>query len=200
MRVTDKGRAYATLTGLLLDEYNKEREVDKAREELVPVPMRIVAGGDIPMKDLLDFRKRELADSDGHSIRDLRHRLGDKIETQAKQLSEARSSLEHAEIIREFEQSIQDDYRDLRDALKSHLVQALGSKEVLMSIVAGVGTIAATALHMPLAAAEAVSLTGSVVALGGLFSTRSKLAEKRRGILKDHPSAYIYEALGGLRW
>jgi len=52
-----------------LDEQNKELEIDNAREELVAVPMRIVAGDDIPMQTLLDFRKREASSSDGHAIR-----------------------------------------------------------------------------------------------------------------------------------
>jgi hypothetical protein len=199
-RITDRGGAYATLTGLLLEESDEELEIDSAREQLVPIPMRVVAGDEIPMKSLVDLRKREAGNADGSSIRDLRHRFADKIETQAKRLSTAKSSLERSEIVRDFEQDIQDDYRELREALKSKTFQALGTKDVLMSVLVGASTIAAAAITTAVSIPGTLTWSGAAMTIGGLLSAKSKLAEERTKVLKDHPTAYIYESLGGIRW
>jgi hypothetical protein len=198
-RITDKGVAYATITGLLLEGPDEQLEIGDAREQLVPMPMRVVAGDAISMNDLVNLRKREAGNADGHSIRDLRHRLADKVEQQAKRLSIAKSSLERSEILREFEQDIQDDYRDLREVLKSKTLQALGTKEVLMSVLTAAGAIAAAALA-PVTIPGTLAWSGAAVTIGGLLSAKSKFAEERAKILKDHPTAYIYESLGGIKW
>lgn len=46
-----------------------------------------------------------------------------------------------------------------------------------MSIVAGVGIIAAMALGLTLPVSEALTLAGGAVTMGGLFSIKGKLAQ-----------------------
>lgn len=44
----------------------------------------------------------------------------------------------------------------------------------------------------------ASSVTAALVTIGGLLAARGKFAEERTKVLKDHPTAYLYEALGAL--
>ena len=99
----------------------------------------------------------------------------------------------------EFETEMIDDYRDLREALKSKAVQVIGTKEVLIAGLMALGAIGAAAFLPPLPIAE-ISGVGGLVTIGGLISMKSKFAEERRNLLREHPTAYLYAASGGIGW
>jgi hypothetical protein len=200
VRITDEGAAYASLAGLLVDEVDEadnELAVEQARERLLPIPLRIV---DIKcnFEDLVDLRRREEASAEGSKIRSLRHSFVDKVEEHARRLAAAESDLARMTLEEEFQTEMQDDYRDLREALKTKAEQVIGTKEVITAVLAA-GAVAAAIFCPQLPVAEAVSGLGGAATIGGLFSTKSKFAEERRKILKDHPIAYLYEASGRLR-
>jgi len=199
-RVTDQGAAYASLAGLLVEKPDAKLALDHARERLLPMPIRVVNPGGFSIEALIDLRKREEASADGAQIRSLRHRFVDKMEEQAKRLAVADSSLAVEAIKHEFETDVQDDYRDLLEALKAKGVQTLGTKEILTAVVAGAGAIAAAVFAQQLPVPEALSAVSGVVSTGGLISAKSKWAEERRKILQEHPTAYLYEAAGGVQW
>jgi hypothetical protein len=93
-----------------------------------------------------------------------------------------------------------DDYKALRDSLKLEAKQVLGTKEIVTSMMI-VGEIAAT-LHYPSfpgGVAELAGAAGAALLVGGLYSTKAKFAASRRDILAEHPTAYLYEAQGGMR-
>jgi len=69
-----------------------------------------------------------------------------------------------------------------------------------VSVLTGIGTIAAATLNATIPVPETLTWSGAAVTIGGLLSAKCKLAAERRKILKDHPTAYIYETLGGIRW
>jgi hypothetical protein len=198
-RVTDKRAAYANLAGLLVEKPTAELAVDQAREQLVPIMIRTIDVKPFSLKRLVDFRKREESSPDGSLLRALRHRLLDKVEEQAKRLSTAESELARVAIRREFEANMQDDYRDLRDALKAKATQTLATKELITAAITGVGSIAAAVVTPAFPVAATVSGVQGVVSIGGLVALKSKWVEERRKVLKEHATAYLYEASGKLR-
>lgn len=199
-RVTDQGAAYASLAGLFIDRPEAKLTRAHARERLLPIPIKVVNPGGFTMEDLIDFRRREEGSADGSQIRSLRHRFVDRMEQQAKRLAEADSSLAVDEIKRQLESDMRDDYRDLQEALKLKALQILGTKEFITAVIAGAGAIAASIFAAQLPIPEAISTSAGAVSVGGLISLKSKWAEERRRILSEHPTAYLYEAVGGARW
>jgi hypothetical protein len=195
-RITDQSLAYAALAGLFIDESPVAIPSLGIREELVPVTLSIASTDDLPLKKLVDLRKREHAGSDGHLIRDLRHRFVQRLESQVTQLSVIKAQEDAKELKRQFAQDMVDDYRDLREALKLEAQQLLGTKE-LITVCLGAGVVAAAVAPIPVA--NVFTVGGAVATIGGLLATRAKFVSKRQQILRDHPMSYLYEAVGGMR-
>lgn len=199
-RVTDKGVAYANIADLLTEKPSPETALDEAREQLIPVPLTVLNLKDLSLATLIELRKREQSAAEGHQIRALRHRLVDAMDEQAQSLAKANSDLEREVLIRDFKRAMEDDYRDLRDALKAGFWQTLFSKDVLTAVLSGVGAIGAAALIPAFPIAGVFSATDATVSIGGLLATQSRLARERQRVLREHPTAYWYEAVGGLKW
>lgn len=187
---------YAALTGLFVDESPSDNALPGMHAELVPLTISIVATDNLPLKKLVELRKREESANDGQFIRDLRHRFVERIEAQVKQISTAETASDAMELKRQFEQDMRDDYRALRDALKLEAQQLLGMKEI-MTVFLGVGVLAAAAAGFPMP--NVVSAGGAAATIGGLLATRAKFVSTRRKLLREHPIAYLYEAAGGIR-
>lgn len=194
-RITDQADAYAALTGLFVDESRVDNP-PPGMAELVPLTVSIVSTENLPLKKLVDFRKREESANDGQFIRDLRHRFVERIEAQVKQLSTTQNASDVAELKRQFHQDMQDDYRDLREALKLEAQQLLEMKE-LWTVILGVGIVAAAAVGIPMP--NVVGAGGAAASIGGLLAKRAKFVSTRRKLLREHPIAYLYEAAGGIR-
>jgi hypothetical protein len=196
-RITDRGSAYATLSGLLVeDDGNKQRGISATCEQLLQVTLKIANVEALPLDKLIDLRKREDGARDGHDIRQLRHKFRERLETQAKLLAGAKTQTDCSELSRQFEDDMKDDFRSLREALKLEAFQTIGTKEILGSIVAGISAATAVTLGAPFHTPEA--LVGSAAALTtvGILTTASKYARTRQKILSDHPMAYLYDASG----
>jgi hypothetical protein len=198
-RITDQGTAYANLAGLLIEKPAAGVELDQARERLLPIPIRVVNVDGFSIEALIDLRRREEAAADGSQIRNLRHRFVDKMEEQAKRLTTADSALAREAIEREFEADMHDDYRDLNEALKTKALQIIGTKEFVTAVIAGASVIAAAVFARELPIVEVLSAVPGIVSVGGLISTKSKWVEDRKKILSEHPTAYLYKAVGGLQ-
>ena len=207
-RVTDRSDAYASLAGLFVEDGGDESvqyseslfsefEHSGDREALVPIATSVIDAQSLTLDQLVMFRDRE-AKSSGYALRDLRHRFADRIESQVRALSASRSLRERTELKREFSEEMRDDYSALRDALKLEAKQLLGMKEIIGTALIPIAHLGSHTLGFP-NVATALDITAASVAIGGLYSAKSKFAQTRRKILAEHPTAYLYEAKGGLR-
>jgi hypothetical protein len=195
-RITDRGRAYGTLFGLLADETSPAAvKPDDAHERLVPISLKLVGVSDLDIDKLLVFREEEEKSSSGHELRALRHKYVDKLSEYAKRLSEATTAVEHKEIERQFEQYMKDDIAGLRSGLRLSKKETFLSKEILTIGVVGALAAGYFTGHVELGKelSHLVTLGGVPVTLGGAFLVGSKLQAKRHDILKDHPMGYLYE-------
>jgi hypothetical protein len=193
-RVTDENAAYATLTGLLGSQAETSLNKPQASyEQLVPITLEVIDPGGIDLRKLIDFRKRE-AKSGGSAIRELRHNYLDGIEEFVTTLTTTKGSAsDEIEIKRQFTLKMKDDLTELRRELGSARNEALLSKEMLLTTIALIGTVAAAAFAAPLVVPEVVTWGGTIVSIGGLLGVGNKYQSSRREILKKHKMAYLQE-------
>ena len=188
-RITDRGLAYATVTNLLVDD---KPPIEADYERVVPLTLSVIEASDLPLRTLIDFRKRE-EKSGGHAIRDLRHRYVDRIENHVKAVKAVKSASDARELELQFEVEMKDDLRHLRDELGMARTGALLSKDVVVTVVAGAGAFVAMTLGLHIDVPTAFTLTGAPVTIGGIFSARNKFSESRKSTMQKHPIAYLYE-------
>jgi hypothetical protein len=205
-RITDRSDAYASLAGLFLDaDHATERSEDLLfgfehagdREALIPIATEVVDADSLTLNQIVDLRCQE-AKSSGYALRDLRHRFADRIDSQVKSLSATRTELEREELKRQFREEMRDDYSALREALKLEAKQVLGMKEIIGTALIPLAHIGSEMMGVT-SIVSALDFTTAALAVGGLYSAKSKFAQTRRKTLIEHPTAYLYEAKGGLR-
>lgn len=194
-RVTDRAGAYATVAGLLNPEPSKDpSDLQPNVGDLTKVSLEMIDASAISLSKLIEFRKSENSWS-GRSIRALRHRYVEKLESYMTILSGVKGKMaDEEEIKRQFEADMRDDLADLRDALKMARNEVLTSREIITAGVAATGALAALALGVwPAAFTGFVTITSAPIAVGGLFGVRNKYLSSRRAILEKHPMAYLLE-------
>ena len=69
------------------------------------------------------------------------------------------------------------------------------SKEILVTALAAVGSVAMAAFGVTLPILGAITVTGVPATIGGLYGAGNKYFAARRTVLQKHPMAYLY-ALG----
>jgi hypothetical protein len=207
-RITDRSDAYASLAGLfseqdadhmgnIRDELLFEFEHAGDREVIVPIATETVDADSLTLEQLIALRHQE-AKSSGYALRDLRHRFAERIDIEVKALSVVTTEAEREELKRQFHEEMRDDYAALRDTLRLEANQVLGMKEIVATALIPIGQFVPQLLGVN-DGAHALTLTATAIAVGGLYSAKSKFAQSRRKILAEHPIAYLYEARGGLR-
>jgi hypothetical protein len=193
-RITDRADAYTKLGSFLLGGGLETVTDESPQQFVVPVTMGLMDARAVPMRELLELRRRE-ARNGGDDLRRLRQRYRDRIEVQIEALAAAQLASDRRELQHEFEIEMRDDLADLRGELRLARREALTSRDViflgLTTLV--VGTAAAKGLHLPV---EQVTLAGSVPMLGGLVNAQSKYAQAKREIIARHPMAYMLELCG----
>src|SRR5581483_6738085 len=198
-RVTDRGDAYATVAGLL-GNHPGMPEVKKADAyaQLVPVGLNVIDASKVDLKALIRLRTRE--EKESSSLRALRHRYLESLETYLVRLANTKTTKADAkEIQRQFADDMKRDLKDLRTALGFARRDVVASNEIIATVVAGVGTAATWLAGAPLPLEGVTTLGGASVAVGGLIRVRNKYLKEREAILKKHPMAYLFEARSGLR-
>lgn len=191
-RVTDRGDAYATLAGFLKNESEKEH-FTPGEEALVPITLNIIDAPSIDIRTLIAFRRREQKES-GHTLRNLRHRYVDGLEKYVKNLTHTKGRASDVdEIKRQFQDDMEIDLENLKQELGFAKRDALFSKEILVTSLASIGTIAAVAFGITAPILGAMTAAGAPATVGGLLGAGNKYFSARKAILEKHPMAYLYE-------
>ena len=201
-RVTDRGSAYATLAGLLGNDFSgpKVRKAD-AHGQFVPLSLKILDVSRINIAALTRLRQREAKES-GHSLRDLRHRYVDGFATYVDKLvSEKSTKADAKEIQRQFISEMETDLKDLKSELGFARNEAFFSAQFFTTVVAATGTVASWLFGLPLELEGVITAGGTPAAIGGLLGAQNKYLKERQAVMKRHPMAYLFEArrLGDLQ-
>jgi hypothetical protein len=204
VRVTDRPEAYASIAGLLGSDHESDTDEqgDHRREQILAVTLKLLNLEEVTLSSLVDLRKREMKES-GHALRDLRHRYLERIESHlARIIAPSVTPSDMDTLDRQFESDMRDDLAQLKSELKLEFKQALWSKDVIVSLLAGAGAIAAVAFAAPIAMAVGVTSAGfsAPVAVGGVLASRAKFLKSRAELLRKHPMAYLYEVRSGVKY
>lgn len=194
-RITDESAAYAVIMGLLAEKSHNDQK--ESTESLAAITLRMIDTHSIPIKRLIEFREREDSSAKGHDLRSLRHRYLDKLSAHAAALARLAMASDRNEVRRQFEQDMRDDLGELRTELRLAAREVLFSKEFLVAALGGAVTFGSRLVSVRLP--DVGGATGGVVSIGGLFAVWNKFAKSRRGVLRNHPMAYLYELKGGPR-
>ncbi len=190
-RVTDQGLAYATLTNLQVDDMANEGS--DTYDTLVPMTLGLLDISDIPLENLIAFRKREEKEVNGHTLTALRHNYLKQVEDYAIDLPKFTKKKDKEERMRTFETDMRKDLKHLAEELWRSKVDVTFSKEAVVSVLAAV-TMAAGALHgLPLEIPAAFTFAGLPITVGGGISATNRYATARHATLQKHPMAYLYE-------
>lgn len=183
------------IMGLLAEKSHNDQK--ESTESLAAITLRMIDTHSIPIKRLIEFREREDSSAKGHDLRSLRHRYLDKLSAHAAALARLAMASDRNEVRRQFEQDMRDDLGELRTELRLAAREVLFSKEFLVAALGGAVTFGSRLVSVRLP--DVGGATGGVVSIGGLFAVWNKFAKSRRGVLRNHPMAYLYELKGGPR-
>lgn len=94
---------------------------------------------------------------------------------------------------------MQTDFKKLKAELGFSGRDAIFSKEIIITALAGLGTVASWAFGVPVQLPGALATADIPVTIWGLLGARNKYLAARRAIMEKHPMAYLYEAQSGFR-
>jgi hypothetical protein len=185
-RVTDRGAAYATLSKILGTP--SERQTVEGEDQLVPITLEVIDFSSIELSKLIAFREKENG-KDGLLYRELRYRYADSLEKYLKQLTTVKGKASDLREIKEcFKNDTKIDMQNLESELRSAKREIAFSKDIMVTALAAVGTVAAA---VPVAGT--LTLIGAPATIAGLAGASNKFYATRRAIMQKHPMAYMYE-------
>lgn len=193
-RITDRSAAYATVMSMLRSE-KIDGEAGQALEQLVPISLTVLNTDVIPLKPLLELRKKEEGRG-GHVMRRLRHRYVDRLSEYAKQLGEpGLRATDQKERMRQFKSDMKDDYAALKSELGGEGRNLLFSKEVYAAAigVAVAGGVAIATGTLPPEVKNVAMWAGPAASIWGTLGAGNKFIAGRRSVLEKYPMAYIYQ-------
>jgi len=171
------------ITGL--DPY----QVAPSHDRLVTLSLQVLDGRTIPLKKLVQMRKRE-AKSGGSDYGAMRRRYLETLDACLKRIGqEAKSEADVYEIQRQFKNDLKQDVADLRVELGIAGNKALFSKEVGLSILLLAGSLAS-----PIAGLTTLATTVGATGIIPLLKTRVDYRSARRDALKKHAMSWLFLA------
>ena len=203
VRVTDRSSTYAGLAGLFIDgtAHNHNEPIwtlaaDASRSEaelsITQIALELIDARQFSLESLISMRRKELKES-GHRLRRLRHKLSDHLRKQAEIMTSAISERDKEIAKAELKQTMEDDYKELKDAMGLQAVVSLNTTQMI-SAAATIGT--ALAIRETLPATVWAHLGELISVTSGIISVASQFAQSRRKLLQDNPTAYLLELSG----
>ncbi len=193
-RVTDRAEAYSWIeqhrakalgspyvTGLDISQ------VAPALDRFVTITCEILDGRQIPLKKLIDLRKREIKSRSG-DYSGMRRKYSTLLKEFIDRIGrEAKTKKDVHEIEYQFTVAVTQDLADLKAELKTLSWKTLFSKEVAASAL-----IAAGCLIAPVAGFTALATNVSGIGIIPLIKNEVEHREKRRKTLRNHPMSWLY--------
>lgn len=164
-------------------------QVAPAYDRLVSISLEVLDARHVPLKKLLDFRKRE-ANSGSTDYAALRRRYLAALDAHIKRVTkEAKNTTDLRELERQFRNDLKHDLADLKSELGVASLKTLFSKEVAISTLITAGTLVA-----PVAGLTALSTQVGLVGIIPLLKSATELRGARRAALLKHTSSWLYLA------
>jgi hypothetical protein len=188
-RITDRGVAYETVAGLWTAPAQPKGQ---DYESLVSLSLEVLDMQNIPLRNLIDFRKREQAEAAGGSLTRARHSYLQRIESGFEALKKAKRPGDVKQLKKDFKSDLQKDYSALYAEISRSKTELYSAKETLTAlgvVIAGAAAAAIVPFHIP----AIFSLAGGIPIIGGALAVSNKYASSRAAIMDKHPMAYLYQ-------
>jgi len=198
-KITDRVDAYSWLSEshaqALNSAYVKGFDVSQvapAHDRLVTLSLEVLDVRNVPMEQLVAFRKRESRGA-GSDYSAMRRRYLKAIQAHIKRIcSEARSKTDVRELERQFKAELATDLADLKAELKLTSLKTLFSKEVAVSAILSAG-----AMVSPIAGLTGLGTEVGLVGVVPLLKAAVEFKGARRAALLRHTSSWLYLASRG---
>lgn len=193
-KVTDRIDAYNWLAEMHAKTLNSQyvtgldpSQVAPAHDRIVALSLEVLDGRQIPLKKLVEMRKRE-AKQGGSDYRAMRRRYTAALESHLKRVGkEAKSEADYRELDRQFKEELKQDLADLQAELGIASKKALFSKEVTLTVL-----ILAGSLISPIASLTALGNQVGGVGIIPLMKAAVDYRAARRDALKKHTMSWLY--------
>jgi len=164
-------------------------QVAPAYDRLVTLSLEVLDARAIPLRKLVEFRKRE-SKRGGADHSAMRRRYLNALQAHLKRIgTEAQSTADLRELERQFKEELRRDLADLKTELNAASLKALFSKEVAVSTL-----ISAGALITPIPGLTALANQMGLVGVIPLLKAAVDLRGARRVALQRHISSWLYLA------
>lgn len=164
-------------------------QVAPAYDRLVTLSLEVLDARAIPLRKLVDFRKRESKRA-GADYSAMRRRYLKALQAHIRRVvTEARSPADLRELENQFKEEHRSDLADLKAELNAVSLKALFSKEVAVSAVISAGALVAP-VHGLTNLASQIGLVGVIPLLKAVVDLRGA----RRMALQKHTSSWLYLA------
>jgi hypothetical protein len=193
-KITDRTEAYAWIAEqharTLGAQYIKGLDVSQIapnHDRLVALSIEALDARAIPLKKLVEMRKRELR-GPGTGYSAMRRRYLSALDAHLSRIgSEARSESDVKELDRQFKEDLKQDLADLKAELGLASTKALFSKEVALSTLILAGSLVA-----PIAGLTALATEIGAVGIIPLLGAAVKLRAERRKALRKHTMSWLF--------
>lgn len=207
-KITDRTTAYAwlsqyataTLGGEYVRDFDAIQKVE-AYDRLVPVSLRVIDTDKIPLRRLMDFRRRELTEGRGSDYRTLRHNYVKHLNEYASLLARPNNTDgDREEIVRRYWLDLEAKLVDLKTELGIARNEAILNKDIVTTL-----TFAAGIPFVPMTDLPALTLSAGLVGVGALTGLNKYRAGRRAAARnKDNPTSWLYLVTSqlppGMRW
>jgi hypothetical protein len=195
-KVTDRVEAYAWLSehyaNLLSRPYVKGYDVSQvapAYDRLVTLSIEVLDARAIPLRNLVEFRRRE-SERGGADYSAMRRRYLKVLQAHLKRIgTEARSSGDVRELDRQFKEDLRQDLADLKAELKASSLKTLFSKEVALSALVSAGCLVS-----PVAGLTALATNVGAIGIIPLLKAAVDYRGARRTAIQRHITSWVYLA------
>lgn len=195
-KITDRADAYSWLarahaavlgsspvTGL------DASQVAPAYDRLVSISLEVLDARSIPLKKLIEFRRRAERES-SVDYRSMRRRYLSSLDAHVKKVTkEAKSASDLRELEAQFRDELHEDLADLKTELRLSSVKTLLSKEVAIAALISAGT-----LISPIQGLTQLSTQVGLLGIIPLLKSAVELRGARRAALLKHTSSWLYLA------
>lgn len=193
-KVTDRIDAYAWLSQAHARTLGSPHvagldisQVAPAYDRLVTLSLEVLDARALPLRKLVDLRKRE-SKRGGTDYSAMRRRYLQTLRAHVKRVAtETRSSADLRELQRQFKEELKEDLGDLKAELNIASLKALFSKEVALSALITAGSLTA-----PIAGLTALASQIGLVGVIPLLKAAVELRGARRTALQRHMSSWLY--------
>lgn len=164
-------------------------QVAPAYDRLVAISLEVLDAREVPLKKLIDFRKRE-ARSGSTDYAAMRRRYLAALDAHIKRVTkEAQNITDLRELERQFRNELKHDLSDLKAELGLASIKTLFSKDVAVSALITAGSLVA-----PIPGLTALSSQFGLLGIIPLLKSATELRGARRTALLRHTSSWLYLA------